>query len=247
MFRKFFPVLAVIFLFSSCTGFKQLGTALNKQQAAPASLAMPQKQAPADSKSGVKFLEDISATANSNSVSHAIPLQSNNTELISTHNKVSGPGNFLPESALIKEPATLLPLQFKYAQLLQAEPNEIQNLELFEFIDYWYGTRYCMGGATQKCIDCSALVQIMYSDIFKITLPRTSKEQYKNTRRISLTELQEGDLLFFHTRGRGVSHVGVYLRNNKFVHASSSGGVMISDMYEPYFVKRLISAGRVDK
>jgi lipoprotein Spr len=64
------------------------------------------------------------------------------------------------------------------------------------------------------------------------------------TQHISRTELQEGDLLFFNTRG-GVSHVGIYLQNNKFVHASISGGVTISDMFEPYYVKHFIASGRV--
>jgi lipoprotein Spr len=70
-----------------------------------------------------------------------------------------------------------------------------------------------------------------------------AKDQYKVTRHISRTELKEGDLLFFNTRS-GVSHVGIYLQNNKFVHASVSG-VMISDMFEPYYVKHFIAAGRV--
>src|SRR4029079_8546803 len=70
------------------------------------------------------------------------------------------------------------------------------------------------------------------------------KEQYKRTLLISRTELKEGDLLFFNTRG-GVSHVGIYLQNNKFVHASVSG-VTISDMFEPYYVRHFVAAGRVD-
>jgi lipoprotein Spr len=68
--------------------------------------------------------------------------------------------------------------------------------------------------------------------------------QYDISRRISRTELKEGDLLFFNTTG-GVSHVGMYLTNNKFVHASSSNGVTISDMFDPYYASRLISVGRI--
>jgi hypothetical protein len=71
------------------------------------------------------------------------------------------------------------------------------------------------------------------------------KDQYKATRRISRTELKEGDLLFFNTRG-GVSHVGIYLQNNKFVHASVSG-VMISDMFEPLLCKTFYLCRQGDK
>jgi lipoprotein Spr len=77
-------------------------------------------------------------------------------------------------------------------------------------------------------------------------MPRTAREQYSACRKISRTEIKQGDLLFFNTRG-GVSHVGIYLQNNKFVHAASSGGVMISDVYEDYWVKHFVGAGRFEK
>jgi lipoprotein Spr len=64
------------------------------------------------------------------------------------------------------------------------------------------------------------------------------------TNRISRTELKEGDLIFFNTHG-GISHVGVYLQNNKFVHASTSGGVMISDIFDEYWVRRFVGVGRL--
>jgi lipoprotein Spr len=89
------------------------------------------------------------------------------------------------------------------------------------------------------------LVQILYVTNFGINLPRTAREQYDATKRISRTDLKEGDLVFFNTQG-GVSHVGVYLQNNKFVHASS-GGVTISDLFEPYWERRFIGVGRFEK
>jgi lipoprotein Spr len=78
------------------------------------------------------------------------------------------------------------------------------------------------------------------------SMPRTSKEQYETSHHIRRDELQEGDLVFFHTLGRRrtVTHVGVYLRNNKFIHASVSG-VMISDLTEGYYNKHYVGAGRV--
>jgi lipoprotein Spr len=137
-------------------------------------------------------------------------------------------------------------LQFKYALLLNTEVEMVRNTNLFKIIDEWLGTRYRLGGTSKMGIDCSALMQVFFTALYGIALPRTAKEQYNFSRRISRTELQEGDLVFFGT-GHGVSHVGIYLQNNKFAHASTSEGVTISDLFDPYWVKRFVGVGRVDE
>lgn len=134
-------------------------------------------------------------------------------------------------------------LQFKYSLLLDVEVEQVKNINLLRIIEEWYGVRYRYGGATKGGIDCSALMQVFFTALYGVALPRTAKMQYDFSKRISRTELKEGDLLFFNTTG-GVSHVGMYLTNNKFVHASS-GGVTISDMFDAYYSKRLIGTGRV--
>lgn len=136
-------------------------------------------------------------------------------------------------------------LQLKFALMLDTEVEQVRNIELFDLIDYWYGTRYRLGGSNKSGIDCSAFMQILVDSVYNYSLPRTAREQYGATRHISRTELREGDLVFFNTRG-GVSHVGMYLQNNKFIHASSSG-VIISDLFEPYWIKRFIGVGRMEK
>lgn len=135
-------------------------------------------------------------------------------------------------------------LQIKYAVLLNTSAEEVRNTKMFEFIDDWYGTPYRLGGTTKNGIDCSAFSQFLFASVYGFSIPRTAREQYNWTNRISRTELREGDLIFFNTRG-GVSHVGVYLQNNKFVHASTSGGVMISDVYDEYWVKKFVGVGRL--
>ncbi|MEJ7911677.1 MAG: C40 family peptidase [Chitinophagaceae bacterium] len=163
---------------------------------------------------------------------------------------VNQPGFSFPQktSEFIKGVADiekLSALQLKYALLLDTDVEQVDNHHLFALIDTWYGTPYRYGGVSKGGIDCSAFVQTLYAGIYGISLPRTAKEQHKATNEIARNELKEGDLLFFNTTG-GVSHVGYYLQNNKFVHAASSEGVSISDMDDEYWAKRFLSAGRVE-
>jgi lipoprotein Spr len=132
----------------------------------------------------------------------------------------------------------------KYSVLLNTPAEEVRNTKMFEFIDDWYGTPYRLGGTTKKGVDCSAFSQFLFAAVYGFSIPRTAREQYNLTTRISRTELKEGDLIFFNTRG-GISHVGVYLQNNKFVHASTSGGVMISDIFDEYWARKFIGVGRL--
>lgn len=138
-------------------------------------------------------------------------------------------------------------LQLKYAIATDASVEKLTNIPLLEVIDKWWGTKYCMGGSTDNCIDCSAFTQVIMRDVYQVTLPRTSQEQYNFAEKIELEDLREGDLVFFNTSGRDISHVGVYLLNNKFVHAATSGGVMISDLNEKYWQPKFRGAGRVTK
>jgi lipoprotein Spr len=138
----------------------------------------------------------------------------------------------------------LSPLQIKYAVLLDTPAEEVKNTKMFEFIDDWYGTPYRLGGTTKKGVDCSAFTQFLFTSVYGVSIPRTAREQYNLTNRISRTAIKEGDLIFFKT-GDGVSHVGVYLQNNKFVHASTSGGVMISNIFDEYWARKFVGAGRL--
>jgi cell wall-associated NlpC family hydrolase len=135
-------------------------------------------------------------------------------------------------------------LQFKYAQRMDVEVETLTNIKLYKAVDNWWATRYCYGGTTKRGIDCSALTGVLVNEGFGITLPRTARAQYAECQKIRKDNLTEGDLVFFDTRG-GISHVGLYLGNNYFVHASVHAGVTISSLNDSYYSKKFIGGGRV--
>jgi cell wall-associated NlpC family hydrolase len=186
-----------------------------------------------------KFLNDISIGSNSGTAAHK--------------GNASGTSRPVDGSAFnsdYKFPASIesyTTLQFKYAILTDVPVEEFRNEKLVAFVDEWFGTKYNYGGSTKDGIDCSAFVSLLMSSVYGVNnLPRMSKDQYFATPRIGKSALLQGDLVFFHTsqkRKKGVTHVGVYLCNNKFVHASISG-VIISDLGDGYYAQHYVGAGR---
>ncbi|MBU3745224.1 MAG: hypothetical protein FGM61_11895 [Sediminibacterium sp.] len=164
----------------------------------------------------------------------------------STANHISEKG-FTPSSELFQLQNPPEWLQVKYGILLNSVAEKLTNLSLLQVMDKWWGTRYCLGGSTENCIDCSALTQLISREVYGLALPRTAQEQFDVSEIIERDELKEGDLVFFHTRGKksAITHVGVYLTNNKFVHASTSNGVSISDLDESYWKPKFRGGGRI--
>lgn len=110
----------------------------------------------------------------------------------------------------------------------------------------WKGTRYRLGGNSKSGIDCSGFMQVTFRDLFGIDLPRTTNDQAREGEQISKSELRTGDLVFFKTgRGPNGKHVGVYVKNGQFLHASTKGGVIYSDMDSPYWSKTFWQARRL--
>lgn len=146
------------------------------------------------------------------------------------------------------KPGESTPLKEKYAGMLGVANKDIDNYSLFRFIDSWYGVDYRMGGTDKDGIDCSGFVQKLYMEVFGLDLVRTSYEQFSNCEHLrKADEAHEGDLVFFKTRGRRISHVGVYLMNDYFVHASTTQGIVISSLKEEYWHKHFAGVGRISK
>lgn len=107
----------------------------------------------------------------------------------------------------------------------------------------WLGTPYKYGGSTKKGVDCSGFVMNMYQDVRGKAMPHNAARMYDMGKKVSRDELQEGDLVFFGSLWK-IDHVGIYLNGDRFVHASSSRGVMISPMEDNYWKPRFQGARR---
>ncbi|MBK7735302.1 MAG: C40 family peptidase [Chitinophagaceae bacterium] len=135
-------------------------------------------------------------------------------------------------------------LHFKFALILNREVETLTNTKLFEFIEDWWGVKYRYAGTTKKGVDCSAFTSLLMLSVFNLQVPRTARKQFASCKKIDKDDLTEGDLVFFNTRG-GISHVGLYISDGYFVHSSSTQGVTISNLDEPYYNKRFIAGGRI--
>lgn len=115
----------------------------------------------------------------------------------------------------------------------------------FSVYNQWQGVPYRLGGNNKNGIDCSAFVQIAYRDAWRLPLPRTTKSQSKIGESVKYDAAKYGDLVFFKT-SKTTNHVGVYLGNLRFMHASTSQGVIISRLDNPYWASKFWQFRRVD-
>ncbi|MDF2853838.1 MAG: glycoside hydrolase [Sphingobacterium multivorum] len=119
------------------------------------------------------------------------------------------------------------------------------NTKLYQFVYEWLGTPYRLGGDSKRGIDCSKFSYELYDKVFNTSLGYNSRNQYSQVKTVEKNELKAGDLVFFKIRSKSITHVGVYIGDNKFAHASSSKGVMISNLDEPYWRRYYYNGGRL--
>lgn len=110
----------------------------------------------------------------------------------------------------------------------------------------WIGTPYRAGGDSKRGTDCSGLVMQLYREVYHVRLSRSTDGQLKECQRLSRRNLREGDLVFFTSRAsrKRVTHVGIYLKDGLFIHASTGRGVMVSSLKEDYYTRYWLCGGR---
>ena len=132
---------------------------------------------------------------------------------------------------------------------LGVNASSTDNARLYSECASWLGASYKYGGTTKSGVDCSGFVYMVYKAVVGKTLTRQSAGMLTdNCTKITKNQLREGDLVFFRTDGKKSStpnHVGIYLKENKFIHASTSKGVVVSDLLQSYYVTNWITGGRV--
>jgi len=122
----------------------------------------------------------------------------------------------------------------------------LKSKPLYRFITDWTGVKYRFGGLDKGGIDCSGFAFLLEKEIYGVTLPRISREQANVVKRKNIDNLKEGDLVFFSFGGNDVDHVGVYLNNGFFVHASTTRGVIVDDLTLPAYQRVLVKSGSVN-
>ncbi|MBC7412104.1 MAG: C40 family peptidase [Bacteroidia bacterium] len=119
------------------------------------------------------------------------------------------------------------------------------NEKLYNACQSWLGVPYKLGGNTKAGVDCSALVNALYKESYAIQLPRTTTELRSKYPAVKTNELRTGDLVFFNFESKKASHVGMYLNDKKFIHASTKKGVIVGSLDDLYNAKYFIGGARV--
>ena len=132
-----------------------------------------------------------------------------------------------------------------FSQIMGVAASATTNTQLYQFIYEWIGTPYRLGGKTKRGVDCSKFAYELYDKVFNTVIGNNSRNIFTMVNPVSKDDLKEGDLVFFKIKSRGISHVGVYLGDDKFAHASSSRGVTISNLNESYWKRYYYKGGRL--
>jgi len=130
------------------------------------------------------------------------------------------------------------------SQIMHVAVSATSNMKLFNFVYDWIGTPYRFGGNSKKGVDCSAFTKQLYDQVFNLDIKRNSRDIFSMVSPISKDDLKEGDLVFFKIHSRSISHIGIYLGDGRFAHASLRG-VAISNLDDAYYSRYFYKGGRV--
>lgn len=133
-----------------------------------------------------------------------------------------------------------------YEKKWQVSLSGNEDLAFLKEIDAWLGVPYVYGGESKSGTDCSGMIQTIYQKQYKILLKRSANDMQKDVDFISLEKAKLGDLVFFKINFKTVGHVALYLGQKRFIHATTSRGVIISSLEEEYYKKRFYKVGRIN-
>ena len=122
---------------------------------------------------------------------------------------------------------------------------ELKENKLFRFVNEWYGVPYKYGGCVKSGVDCSCFANNLYEAVYARKTARNAGDIFIDCDKISVDKIRQGDFVFFKINSSSISHVGVYLKNNLFVHASTSKGVRIDNLEDAYYKKYFYTGGRL--
>lgn len=133
----------------------------------------------------------------------------------------------------------------KYSALLGVNLDGKTNKELIITVSEWLGVPYKYGGDTKSGTDCSGFVGQVFSKVYHVSTSRSASGLYEQAKKISRNELKDGDLVFFKINSSKVGHVGIYLKDGYFIHATTRRGVMVNNLSETYYSKYYFASGRI--
>lgn len=132
-----------------------------------------------------------------------------------------------------------------FSQIMGVAVSATTSSKMYQFVYDWIGTPYRLGGNSKKGIDCSKFAAQLYDKVFNTSIGYNSRNIYSKVDKVKKGDLIPGDFVFFKIRSKNITHVGVYIGDNKFAHASTSRGVMISNLDESYWKRYYFNGGRV--
>jgi len=133
----------------------------------------------------------------------------------------------------------------KYAQLLSVPKDSIKNMKLYTVIEQYSIAPYKYGGNDQTGVDCSGFSSAIEKLVYGVSIPRSTGQQAKAIQSKNISDLKEGDLVFLKLGGSSINHVGVYLQNGFFIHATSNLGIVLDNLNDPDTQQRFMTCGSV--
>ncbi len=133
-----------------------------------------------------------------------------------------------------------------YSEKLGIELHKGYDVKLVNEVIGWLGVPYSYGGCTKSGTDCSGFVQQIYKVVYEINTARSANGIYEECKKVKKENIKQGDLVFFKINTAKVGHVGIFLQDSYFIHASSSKGVMVSSLEAEYWTKYFVSGGKLN-